>query len=57
MFADGVLERIFSRSEIRSIPADNQSTMIQAIEEVLQEILEENPYVSLSELLGYTTDN
>ena len=57
MFADGVLERIFSRPETRSIPVGTQSTMIHAIEEALQEILEENPYVSLSELLGTATDN
>lgn len=56
MFADGVLERIFSRPETRSIPVGIQSTMIHAIEEALQEILEENPYVSLSELLGTTAD-
>lgn len=56
MFADGVLERIFSQPETRSIPVGTQSTMIRAIEEALQEILEENPYVSLSELLGSTAD-
>lgn len=54
MFTDGVLEKIFSRPETRSIPVGTQSTMIHAIEEALQEILEENPYVSLSELLGST---
>ncbi len=56
MFADGVLEKIFSRPETRSIPVGTQSEMIHAIETVLEEILEENPYVSLSELLGTPTD-
>lgn len=56
MFTDGVLEKIFSRPELRKIPIDYQSTMIHAIEEALEDILEENPYVSLSELLGTTTD-
>lgn len=54
MFTDGVLEKIFSRPEARNIPVGTQSEMIHAIEEALQEILEENPYVSLSELLGAT---
>ena len=52
MFTDGVNEKIFSRPEIRNIPVGTQSTIIHAIEEALQEILEENPYVTLSELLG-----
>lgn len=56
MFTDGVLEKIFSRKEIRNITPETQSTMIHEIEEALQEILEENPYVSLSELLGATAD-
>lgn len=56
MFTDGVLEKIFSRPETRSIPVGTQSEMIHAIETVLEEILEENPYVSLSELLGTSTD-
>lgn len=54
MFTDGVLEKIFSRPETRSISVGTQSTMIHAIEEALQEILEENPYVTVSELLGST---
>lgn len=56
MFTDGVLEKIFSRKEIRNIPPGIQSTMIHEIEEALQEILEENPYVTLSELLGTAAD-
>lgn len=56
MFTEGVLEKIFSRPELRKIPIDYQSATIHAIEEALEDILEENPYVSLSELLGTTTD-
>lgn len=56
MFTDGVLEKIFSRPETRNIPPGMQSEVIHAIETVLEEILEENPYVSLSELLGTPTD-
>lgn len=56
MFTDGVLEKIFSRPETRSIPVGTQSEMIHAIEEALEEIAEENPDVKLSELLGTSTD-
>lgn len=56
MFTDGVLEKIFAWPETRSILVGTQSEMIHAIEEALQEILEENPYVNLSELLVSTTD-
>lgn len=54
MFSGGVLERIFSRPELHKIPIDYQSTVIHAVEEALEDILEENPYVTISELLGST---
>lgn len=54
MFADGVLEKIFSRPELHKIPIGYQSTIIHAIEGAFEDILEENPYVTLSELLGAT---
>lgn len=54
MFVDGVLERIFSHPESRNVLVEPQSTMIHVIEDVLEDILEENPYVTLSQLLGYT---
>lgn len=57
MFTDGVLEKIFSRPELHKIPIGYQSTIIHAIEGTFEDILEENPYVSLSELLGTTTDS
>lgn len=53
MFTDGVLERIFSRPELRKIPFDYQSIVIHAVEEALEDILEENPYATLSQLLGF----
>lgn len=54
MFTDGVLEKIFSRPELRKIPIGYQSTIIHAIEGTFEDILEENPYVTVSELLGST---
>lgn len=56
MFADGVLGKILSRPELNKIPFEYQSAIISVIEKTLEDILEENPYVSLSELLGTTTD-
>lgn len=52
MFTDGVLEKIFSNPETRKIPVGTQSIMIHVVETELQKILEETPYVSLSEILG-----
>lgn len=37
MFSDKVLEKIFSREDVRQIPLRMQSIMIRAIEEVLEE--------------------
>ncbi len=52
MFSDDVLEKIFIHPELTNVPIVHQSTMIHAIEEVLEKVKEDNPYVSLSELLS-----
>lgn len=51
MFDDSILEKIFAHEEMQKIPVGCQSTAVHVFEEVLEDILEENPYVSLSELL------
>jgi hypothetical protein len=38
MFSDEILEKIFSHPEISKIPIDTQSTMINVIESVLEEM-------------------
>lgn len=38
MFSDEILEKIFSHPETRKIPIDTQSTMIDVIESVLEEM-------------------
>ena len=52
MFSDEILEKIFTNPETVNVPIVYQSTMIHAIEEVLEKVKEENPNVSLSEFLS-----
>lgn len=47
MFSDEVLEKIFGREDVMKIPLIYQSTMIHAIQEVLEEA-ENNANESLS---------
>ena len=47
---DEVLERIFAHKEMQKIPLGAQSTAVKAISEVLEQIKEENPYATVSEL-------
>lgn len=54
MFSDEFLEKCFTNEDMRKIPCGSQSTAIHAIEDILTELVKENPYVSVSELL--TTD-
>lgn len=56
MFSDDVLEKIFLHPELQNVPIAYQSSVIHAIEEILKEIKEDNPYVSLSELLSANTN-
>ena len=51
MFNDLILEKIFAHEEMQKIPIGCQSTAVHVFEEILEDILEENPYVGLSELL------
>lgn len=57
MFNDSILERIFAHEEMQKIPVGCQSTAVHVFEEILEDILEENPYEQLSSLLiPATTD-
>ena len=51
---DEVLERIFAHQEMQTIPLGAQSTAVKAISEVLEQMKEENPYATLSELFEST---
>ena len=52
MFTDEFLEKIFSHPEMQKIPIGCLSTAVHVFQEVLEEIKEEDPYVSISPLLS-----
>lgn len=54
MLSDDFLTKIFSNSEMQKIPIGAQSTAVHAMEEVLEQIKEENPYGTISELFEPT---
>ena len=57
MFNDEILEKIFAHEDMQKIPVGCQSTAVHVFEEILEDILEENPYDGLSELfISATTD-
>lgn len=57
MFSDEILEKIFAHEEMQKIPIGAQSTAVHVFEEILEDKLEENPYVSISDLfVPATTD-
>ena len=41
MFSDEILEKIFGRDDVMKVPLSYQSTMIHAVEEVLEEVKKE----------------
>lgn len=51
MFNDSILEKIFAHEEMQKIPVGCQSTAVHVFEEILEDILEENPYECISGLL------
>lgn len=55
MFSDETLEKFFSHKEMQTIPVGAQSTAVHVFEEILEDILEVNPYASISEL--FPTDD
>ena len=46
MFSDDVLEKIFAREEMQRLDLQTQSSVIHAIEEVLEEVKENADAVS-----------
>lgn len=56
MFSDDILCKIFSHKEMQKIPVGCQSTAVHVFEEILEDILEVNPYEQLSTLFLSTTD-
>ena len=56
MFNDETLEKFFAHPEMQSIPVGMQSTIVNVVEEILQDILEANSYATVAELFISTTD-
>lgn len=52
MLRDDLLEKIFADKEMQTIPIGAQSTAISVVERILEEIKEENPYATLSDILS-----
>lgn len=52
MLNDEILEKIFSDREMQTIPIGCQSTAVTVFGNVLQKIVEENEYATISELLS-----
>lgn len=55
MFSDDILCKIFAHEEMQKIPVGCQSTAVHVFEEILEYILEVNPYAAISEL--FSTDD
>lgn len=52
MFRDDLLEKIFSDKEMQKIPIGTQATAVSVIERILEQVKEDNPYASLSDILS-----
>lgn len=50
MLKEVILEKIFADREMQTIPIGCQSTAVNVMERVLEEIKEGNPYATISEL-------
>lgn len=50
MFREEILEKIFADREMQTIPIGCQSTSVNVMERVLEEIKGGNPYATISEL-------
>lgn len=57
MFNDSFLEKIFAHTEMHTIPVGCQSTAVKVFDEVLEDILEVNPYESIQSLFESTADD
>lgn len=53
MLKDDILEKIFSHKDTRLVPIGYQSTMVSVFEEILKEIMEEDPNAELSTLFSF----
>ncbi len=52
MFTDEFLEKIFSNEDMQKLSVGTQSIVVNAFQEVLEDIREEQPYADLSAILS-----
>lgn len=52
MIKDEILEQLFADKEMQTIPIGCQSTAVTVFDRVLQKLVEENEYATISELLS-----
>lgn len=50
MFTDEMMEKFFTHKFISSLSVGLQSDVVNAFKEILEDILEKNPYAIISEL-------
>lgn len=50
MFSDDILCKIFAHEEMQKIPVGAQATSVHVFEEILEDILEVNPYATVQSL-------
>lgn len=52
MFSDELLGKIFIDERLRSVPLEYQSTVINAVQDAIEERISENPDMSREEILN-----
>lgn len=57
MFSDDILCKIFAHEEMQKIPVGAQATAVNVFEEILEDILEVNPYATVQSLFESTADD
>lgn len=50
MFSDRVLDKIYSDKSLNTVPVEYTSKVIAVVQDAIEQIKEEEPYVSISEL-------
>lgn len=56
MLNDDVLEKIFMHPDIQKIPIGTQATAVHVFDDVIEQIVKENPYADVQSLLSTTGD-
>ena len=54
MLSDEIMEKIFSHKNMKSVPVGYQSIVIEVVGDILDEIVRDNKYAAVSELLTDT---